>query len=76
MAVVGQALVPALPADDGVDVLEQIGEGELIVPDDHPAAFDPAHIQDVVDDPQQMLCRNTDLFQIFPDLIEDRKSVV
>ena len=34
--------------------------------DRHAAAFDPAHIQDIIDQGKQMLGAAADLFQLFP----------
>ena len=65
-AVVGEALILALGADHGIDLLQHGGEGEFVVLDDHPPGLDPAHIQDIVDDPQQVLRGHTDFFQMVP----------
>ena len=43
--------------------------------DDHPAGFNAAHIQDVVDDSQQMLCRIPDPPQVFLHLFAGRRIV-
>ena len=67
LAVVLQALVPALADDDGVDLLQGLGEGELLLPDGHAPGLDAAHVQDVVDDPQQVVGGGADLFQILLD---------
>ena len=67
-AFVIQPLVPALAADDGVDLLHGRGEGKLLVPYDHAPRLDAGHIQNIVDDVQQVMGRSVDLFQRFPGL--------
>ena len=74
-AVVDEPLVPALAADDRVDLLQRLGKGELLLFDGHASGFDAAHVQDVVDDPQQMMGGIADLSQVFLDLIAGRGIV-
>ena len=60
-AVIFQALVPALTADNGIHLFQHLCKGELLALDCHTARFDPAHVQDIVDDAQQMIggCANS-----------------
>ena len=74
-AVVAQTFVPALAADHGVDLLKALGKGELLLLDRHAPGFDAAHIQNVVDDPQQMLRGGADLLQVFLHLVAGRGIV-
>ena len=60
-----QALFLALTADDDGDLLEKAPEGEALVPEDHAAGFDAAHVQNVVDEGEQMLRAGTDLLEAF-----------
>ena len=55
MALIINALVPALAADYGVHLFQSLGEGELLLLDGQPSGLDPAHVQDVVDDAEKML---------------------
>ena len=64
-AFVIQPFVPALAADDGIDLLHHPGEGELLFPDNHASRLDAGHIQDIVDDVQQVMGGGADLFQRF-----------
>ena len=65
-AVEFQPLVPALATDNGIDLLQRVREGKLFILDDHTPGLNPAHVQDVVDDSQQMLRRSSDFFQKLP----------
>ena len=55
MALVVQSFLLALAAENGVDVLDQLGKGELLVLERHPSGFDAGHVQNVVDQIQQMV---------------------
>ena len=59
-ALVIDSFLLTLPAEHGIQHLDQLGEGKLLIPDDHPARFDPGHIQDIIDQGQQVVCRFTD----------------
>ena len=74
-AVVRNSLVGALAADDGVDLLEIVGERELIVLDDHLPRFYAGHVEDVIDDAEQVLCRGADLQQVFFDSVGNIRLV-
>ena len=56
MTLVINPLIRALPADHGVDVLQQLREGKLFILDDKLAGLNTAHIQNVVDEIQQVFC--------------------
>ena len=49
-----QALVAALGHDHGVDLLQDRAEGEFLPAQHQTSGLDPAHIQDVIDQPQKM----------------------
>ena len=72
---VDQALVPALAADNGVDLLKGLRKGKLLVVDRHPAGFDAGHVQDIVDDPQQVLGGVADLDQLLAGLCREVRIV-
>ena len=74
-AFVVQPLIPALAANDGIDLFQAFGKGEFLCLDDHPSGFDARHVQDVVDDSQQVLRGCADLCQIFLDLIRSGRLV-
>ena len=61
---IGQAFVGALGVDDDVDFLEKIPEGELFVFEHHPPRLDAAHVEDVVDEPQQVVGAGADFLQV------------
>ena len=67
-AFVIQPLVPALAADHGVDLFQGLGEVKLLLPDHHAPRLDAGHIQDIVDNTQQMMGGRADLFQRLPGL--------
>ena len=60
-----KAFVTALAGDDRIDLFEHLGEGELFLVDDHLARFDAGHIQDVIDDAEQMAGGGVDLAEVF-----------
>ena len=75
-----QPFVFALPVDDDIDLVQEFPEGEFVTLQRHPAGFNTAHVQDVVDQAQQMLGADADLFQLIPRLglkvrIPQRKAV-
>ena len=55
-AIIVQAFVSALPADDGVDLFEIFSKREFFVFDDHSAGLNAGHIQNVIDNTEKMLC--------------------
>ena len=64
MAVISQALVVALSAEHRIDGFQQFREGEFLVLEGHPAGFDAGHVQNVVDEPQQVIRGISNLLQI------------
>ena len=56
-----------LSADDGLDVVQHIGQADLALFEMELAALDAAHVQDVVDEREQMAARGEGLGQIVPD---------
>ena len=73
-AFIVQSLVLALAHDHGVDLLQHAGEGEFLPAQDDTPGLDAAHIQDVIDERQQMAGAVAGLFQITPCLL--RKTFV
>ncbi len=65
-AVVSKLLFIALPSDNGIDLLQELGKGKLLVPNDHASRFDAGHIQNIVDEGQKMFCGTVDFLQISP----------
>ena len=63
-----QSLIGALGHDQGVDLLQHPAEGEGFVAQHHPAGLDAAHVQNVVDELQQVAGAVADFFQIIPGL--------
>ena len=61
-----EALVLALAVDHCIDLLQYLAEGKFLVSDRHAPAFDAAHIEDVVDEAQQVLRAAADLFEVLP----------
>ena len=59
-------LVIALTADDDIDLLDQLAEGERLFLEFHASGFNAAHIQDVIDDGEQMAGTGADLLQEIP----------
>ena len=53
-----------LSADDGLDVVQHLGQADLALLEMEPAALDAAHVQDVVDEREQMAARGEGLGQI------------
>ena len=64
MAFEFEALVRTLGHDHGVDLFQHSGKGELLLAHHQPAGFDSAHVQNVVDEPQQVPCTPANLFQV------------
>ena len=71
-AFVAQPLVAALGHDHGVDLLQNRAEGEHLIAQHHPSGLDAAHVENVVDEPQQVLCALAGLGQVFPRLGRER----
>ena len=65
VAAVVDAFLGALAADQRIDLFQQVGNRKLFILQAHTPGFDARHIQDVVDQMQQMLGRVPDFFQIF-----------
>ena len=61
---VPEPFLVALTADQGIDLFQKMGNGKLFVLQGRAAGFDPRHIEDIVDQLQQMTGRAADLFQI------------
>ena len=74
-ALIVQSFIPALAADHGVHLLQHLGERELLVPDCQTSGLNPAHIQDIVDNAEQVMRRGSDLFQMLPRLWGDRRII-
>ena len=68
VAGVFKALVHTLAVDDDIDLIEELPEGELLVFENHAARFNAAHIENVIDESEQVFCACPDLFQIGPGL--------
>ena len=66
MALVVQTLLTALAAEEGIDGLQELAEGELLVAESHAAGFDAGHVQDVIDQVQQVVRGRADLLQVAP----------
>ena len=64
-----QLLGVNLSADDGLDVMQHIGQVGFLLLQLDAAAFDSAHIQHIVDEGQQMVAGGQNLGQIFPHLV-------
>ena len=64
MALVLQALILALTAEHSVDRFQQLPERELLVFEREPPGLDAGHIQNVIDEPQQVLCGCSDFLKI------------
>ena len=62
-ALVAQSLVLTLTVDDNVDLLRHFPERELLRLELHAARLDAAHVQDVVDEGEQVPGAGADLFQ-------------
>ena len=75
MALILQAFVIALTAHNGIDGFQKFREGKFFILKNHASRFDAAHIQNIVDETQQMFCRGIDLFQIIPGRIRDRRII-
>ena len=69
MALVIQALVLALAAEHGIDGFQELPEGEFLILQGHSSRLDPGHIQNVVDEIQEVFRRRPDLLQIAPGLL-------
>ena len=65
-AVIVQPLVRALAVDDDVDLIQEHTEGEFLFLQRHSAGLDAAHIQDIVDEAQQMLGAGADFLKLLP----------
>ena len=74
-AVILQVFVPALAADNGVHLLQHPGEGELLAFDGHAARLDPAHVQNIVDDAQQVIGGSPDPGQVLLHLFAGGRFV-
>ena len=74
-AVIFQALVPALTADNGIHLFQYLCKRELLALDCHTARFDPAHVQNIVDDAQQVIGGCADSGQILFHLFAGRRFV-
>ena len=68
MAFVGQALVHALAVNHDIDLIQEIPEAEFFLLQRHAPGLDAAHIQNVVNQPQQMLGAGPDFFQLLPGM--------
>ena len=65
-ALIRQTLVHALAVDHDIDLFYKAAEQEVFLLQHHPPRFDPAHIQDIVDQVEQMLCTASYFFKLFP----------
>ena len=66
MPFIVQALVRTLPADDNVDLVQHLPEGELLAFQHHAAGFNPAHIQNIINQTEQVLGTGADFLQLVP----------
>ena len=66
VALIIKPLVLALPAEHGVDGFQQFREGKFLISQRHPAGLDAGHVQNIIDQVQQMPGGGIDLFQVFP----------
>ena len=71
-AVVVETLFSALSDDHGVYLVEHSLEREFLVAKHQPAGLYAAHIEDIVDYPQQMFCAAADLFKVFARAVVER----
>ena len=69
LAVVNNSFRMALIADHRINLFQRFGKRELFLLNGHPPGFDAAHIQNVIDNPQQMLGGSSDFGQVFLYLI-------
>ena len=67
-ALKGKPLFPCLGPYHGVDLFHHGIKGEFLPVQEHTSGLDPAHIQNIIDDREQMLCTVSDLLQRFPGL--------
>ena len=74
-AVIGDPLLMALPADDGVDLRQHVHEREGFIFNGHLSGFNTAHVQNIIDDPKQMMGGSADLFQVLPGLVRQSRIV-
>ena len=58
-----------LPADDGLDVVEHVGEVRLLLLELDAPALDAAHVQHVVDEGEQVVAGGEDLRQVLAHLL-------
>ena len=65
LAFIVQSLVRALSVDNDVDLIQKIPEGKFFLFQYHSSGLDAAHIQNIVDQAEQMLGTRSDLFQLF-----------
>ena len=68
-AFIMHAFVTTLAADHVVDLFKALGERELFLFDDHAPGLYAGHIQNVVDDAQQMVSGRINLSKILFDLV-------
>ena len=64
-AVVSESLILALAAEHHVDRFQKFAEGELLVPERHAPGFDSRHVQDIIDETQEVLRGSLHFLQIF-----------
>ena len=64
-AFIMKALLVTLQHYHVIDLLKHIAERELFFADDKPARFDAAHVENIIDESEQMSCASSDLFEIF-----------
>ena len=63
------ALLPGLDPEGGGTVLDAVLQVELAVVQHHLSLLQPGHVQDVVDEAQELPAGDGDLLQVVPDLL-------
>ena len=71
-ALVVKPLFAALGHDHGVQLLQHGAEGKLLFADRESPGFDSAHVQDIVDQPQEMPGASAYFLQVFPRFARKR----
>ena len=63
LVLVVEALLAALVVDDDVDLRKEVVEGKLLFPEGHLARLDSIHVQDVVDEAEQVARADADYLE-------------
>ena len=71
LAVIAQSLALALSVNHGVNLFQHFPERKLLVFQGHAPAFNAAHVQDVVNQPQQVLRAPADFLQMLPGALRE-----